>query len=920
MRKPPFSELLKLLVAVVVLLVAASLPVLASEPDYRNFESHQFRPLALSPSGERLFVTNTPDNRVEIYAVGDKELEHLGSVRVGMEPVAIAARTDDEIWVVNHLSDSVSVVDIAGGVGSIRRTLLVGDEPRDIVFAGGKQQKAFITTAHRGQNSPYNSATNPGELITPSVGRTDVWIFDAEDQGQKAGGKPLAVASLFGDSPGPLTVSADGSRVYVGVFKSGNQTTIIGRVLVCDGGAEVGPCQPLPDGPVIPGGLPWPNETADGVPMPEAGLIVRHDGEGWKDELGRDWSDVVAFDLPDLDVFELDAAAEQLAQIRSYPAVGTILYAMGVNPANGKVYVANTEARNEVRFEGPRSDDRPYTTMQGHLHEARISLLDPADGSVTPRHLNTHIDYSEFPVAQAVRDRSLSMPVGMAFTADGETVYVAAKGSDRIAVIDTEALEDGNYEPVADEHIYLPGGGPAGVLLDEANDRLFVLTRYDNAVNVVDTDSRAITQRLAMPTPEPTEVIAGRPLFFNAYLTSGNGESSCASCHVAGDKDELAWDLGDPNGAVVDNPGEVFGPLIGTPGFHPMKGPMLTQTMRGIATHGAMHWRGDRTAGNDPDGDPMDPRGALRKFNPTFVNTMGRESELSPVQLEQLVNYGLSLVPPPNPIRALDNSLTPMQARGKDFYENTASILGGGTCATCHAVDEEQGWYGTRGTLTNIIGGRLMKVPHQRNMYERAGMFGRAATRSIPFNGQHMGPQIRGYGYTHDGGADTMMRFMSYPVFRFTGGLEERRSVEQYMFAFESDLKPVVGQQITLTRDNVERTRGRASLLIDRALAGDADLVAYSTMVGQERGFVMDSEGRFTSDVPGQLVPDINDLATKVFEAGGNLTLMAVPPGSGIRMAVDRDRDGIRDRAVQAQSSKSAPSSVSELPPTQARN
>ena len=466
MKMSAVSERLRAVYAVAVLAGIAAMPALAVEPDFRNFESHQFRPLALSPSGERLFVTNTPDNRVEIYAVKETALEHLGSVRVGMEPVAIAARTETEIWVVNHLSDSVSVVDIDGGVGNIRRTLLVGDEPRDIVFAGGEQQKAFITTAHRGQNSPYNNKKNPGELITPGIGRADVWIFDAEDQGEKAGGKPLAVASLFGDTPGPLTVSADGSRVYVGVFKSGNQTTIIGRVLVCDGGAEVGPCQPLPDGPVIPGGLPWPNETADGVPMPEAGLIVRHDGEGWKDELGRDWSEVVAFDLPDLDVFELDVASEQLKQLRSYPAVGTILYAMAVNPANGKVYVANTEARNEVRFEGPRSEDRPYTTMQGHLHETRITLLDPEDGSVTPRHLNTHIDYNEFPVARAVRDRSLSMPVGMAFTADGDTVYVAAKGSDKIAVIATDELEDGTYEPVAKSHgvqprmicCYVPNG------------------------------------------------------------------------------------------------------------------------------------------------------------------------------------------------------------------------------------------------------------------------------------------------------------------------------------------------------------------------------------------------------------------------------------------------------------------------------
>jgi hypothetical protein len=75
-----------------------------------------------------------------------------------MEPIAIAARTDAEIWVVNHLSDSISIVDLSGPVPRVARTLLVCDEPRDIVFAGPGGTRAFITTAHRGQNSGVPNA------------------------------------------------------------------------------------------------------------------------------------------------------------------------------------------------------------------------------------------------------------------------------------------------------------------------------------------------------------------------------------------------------------------------------------------------------------------------------------------------------------------------------------------------------------------------------------------------------------------------------------------------------------------------------------------------------------------------------------------------------------------------------------------
>jgi DNA-binding beta-propeller fold protein YncE len=79
---------------------------------FTTFESGQVRPLALSPDGNRLFALDTPDNRLEIFSVSGAGLTHVASVPVGLEPVAVAARTNGEVWVVNHLSDSVSIVDV----------------------------------------------------------------------------------------------------------------------------------------------------------------------------------------------------------------------------------------------------------------------------------------------------------------------------------------------------------------------------------------------------------------------------------------------------------------------------------------------------------------------------------------------------------------------------------------------------------------------------------------------------------------------------------------------------------------------------------------------------------------------------------------------------------------------------------------
>jgi YVTN family beta-propeller protein len=212
-------------VAVLLFLIAA--PARAA---FTVFESGQVRPLAMSPDGTRLFAVNTPDNRLEIFSIGAGGLTHLAAVPVGLEPVAVAARTNTEVWVVNHLSDSISIVDVGAAVPHVSRTLLVGDEPRDIVFAGpavsGFRTRAFITTAHRGQNSPVNP-----QLTTEGAGRADVFVFDALNLGATLTGTPLTVITFFADTPRALAVSADASTVYAAAFHSGNRTaTVPGRV------------------------------------------------------------------------------------------------------------------------------------------------------------------------------------------------------------------------------------------------------------------------------------------------------------------------------------------------------------------------------------------------------------------------------------------------------------------------------------------------------------------------------------------------------------------------------------------------------------------------------------------------------------------------------------------------------------------
>jgi len=250
--------------------------------------------------------------------------------------------------------------------------------------------------------------------------------------------------------------------------------------------------------------------------------------------------------------------------------------------------------------------------------------------------------------------KSLAQPMDMAISSNGKTLYVAAFGSSKIGVFDTEKLENNTFVPDTANQIQLTGGGPAGVVLNEQGNRLYVLTRFNNSISIVDTDTNTEISQVAMYNPEPAHIVDGRQYHYDASLTFSHGDSSCAMCHVFGDMDQLAWSLGDPTGSMVMNPSapkypggpsdlaithEDFG-LPVNPHFAPVKGPMTTQSMRGMANHGALHWRGDQTGGNleadgsqednvQPDMGIYNERLGFSKFNGAFVGLQGRDSQLS---------------------------------------------------------------------------------------------------------------------------------------------------------------------------------------------------------------------------------------------------------------------------------------------------
>lgn len=908
------------------------------------FESGHVRPLAMSADGSRVFAVNTPNNTLDVFDVTAAGLQLAARIPVGLEPVAVALRNEQEAWVVNHLSDSVSVVSLQG-TPRVVRTLLVGDEPRDIVFAGSPA-KAFVTTAHRGQHRSHVSIQDvPGagdpQLTTPGVPRADVWVFDPLRLTTQVGGKPVRIMSFFADTPRALAVSPDRATVYVAAFKSGNQTASVNEELVCDGFNLNQPC--WIKGTRSPGGQLGPPTNAEGKPVPKTGLIVQFNRatKKWEDVVGRDWTPAMRFNLPDKDVFAVDA--NNLSDKAIYTHVGTTLFNMVTNPVTGKLYVTNTEANNMTRFEGPGKHGG--STLQGKLALSRITVI--GGGQVLPRHLNKHLDYSKLahdPGFDATaKQHSLASPMDMAVTRDGRTLYVTAYGSSRIGVFDTAELEGDTFNPrsASSRYITVSGGGPSGIVLDESRDRMYVMTRFDNAIKVVRLSSRTEVAKAVLPNPEPASVVAGRPFLYDANISSANGEASCASCHIFGDVDELAWDLGNPDDIVTRSPilGEftrqtefqVAKLLFQTEpknkingsddpkDFHPMKGPMTTQTLKGMVNSGAMHWRGDRATGEFGT-DPYDAVISFKNFAGAFEGLLGNRHPMDAAGMQAFADYALQLFLPPNPIRNLDNSLTPAQKRGFDFYfgdrpsdgilvpnfGNLRNFVVSHNCNGCHAVDASQGLYGTNRNQSFEGISQIVKIPHLRNMYTKVGRFGSPAVpfASAPDTG-HLGDQVRGFGFVHDGTVDMLAHFFTVRVFQPTlnSGFpmlnpdKTRRDVSDFMHVMDSDLAPIVGQQVTLSADGGQRLAAwpRIDLLIQRArtpfvskeLGGkvtECDLVAHAVEGGQRRGFLFDASANVFVGTDGSRRTDAA-LRSVASTAGQEVTYTCTPPGSGRRIA-----------------------------------
>lgn len=889
-----------------------------------NWETPPVHPMDITPDGSKLLVVNLADNRLEVYDITSGTPVHSGVIPVGLDPVSVRARTNDEVWVVSHISDSVNIVSLSAG--NVVATVRTDDEPCDVVFAG-TPQRAFVSCSQA----------------------NTVLVIDPADLSAAA-----TRLTLLGEDPRAMAVNVTGSEVYVAIFESGNRTTILG------GGAAPGTIGFPPNAvnstasPYFDSGQPFtlgvnppnppPNDgtgfspavdVSNGTP-PRVGMIVRKDAlDRWMDDNSHEWTHMVSgpqasesgrlvgWDLYDHDVAIIDTSS---LAVRYATGCMNMCMSLAVNPASGEVTVVGTDATNEVRFE-------PVLTGRFiRVNMARVSPAAPTTLAISDLNPDIVDDYGRtipfLAIPQVEREESIGDPRAIVWNADGTRGWVAGMGSNSVVEIDATGARAGGNNPI------VVGEGPAGLALDEARGKLYVLNRFEASVSTIDIGGQTeLLPRADFHDPTPPAIKLGRPTLYNTHLHSGLGHIACGSCHVDGRMDRLAWDLGDPSGGMKTfnqncNAGIPLGGVCTD--WHPMKGPMTTQTLQDIIGKEPHHWRGDR------DG--------IEEFAMAFVGLQGGDTALDPLEMQNFENFLATIHYPPNPFRNFNNTLPtnlPLPGHftpgrfgpagqplpngnavvGLQNYR-TAGLDGGLNCVTCHTLPTGAGTDmrlvgatfqpiapGPNGErhlmMTNQDGSTniSIKVPQLRNDYEKVG-FEMTQLRNLA-----------GFGVLHDGSVDSLARFIAEPAFSVTSNQQIANLVAFTLALSGSELPAgnpnnpleppgplardahaAVGWQTTI---NTATPPGPQQTLINdmivQANTGKVGLVVKGRVGGLARGYRYNQgAGTFQSDRSAQVLTSAALQALAA--AGSELTYTVVPFVSRTRIGIDRDSDGFFDR------------------------
>ena len=598
------------------------------------FASPHASPIAIS--GSHVFVVNTPADTVDVIRADSRKIR--ARVNVGIDPVGIAVRPDGkEVWVSNHVSDSVSVIDsdpdspthlqVIATVQQLdpetRATRF--DEPVGIAFAGN--EKAYVALSSENTIAVIDVATREVS-------------------------KRLAITAQD-----PRAITVRGDRLYVIPFESNNQTQLSGGVGKIDGDL------------VTFDAFEHSVRVNNVLSLGHVVDIVKHPK------------------APDRDLFVFDTRTDEIVEV--VDTLGTLLYGLTVD-SKGRVFVAQTDARNEVNG---RCGTKKHglKELENRAFSNRITRVDFTGESAQKP---TFIDLEPLPPKHPARDQALATPFAIRISGDDSTLFVTAAGSDRLFTVDAASGEVLGRADVG----AAPRGIALESASGKASNA-WVLNALENSVSLVDVSDSASPKLVdTIPLEDPTHpaVKRGRTAF-NTASASTTGTFSCASCHPDGHTDQLLWVLKTP---IVTGGNQIMPrstmPIRGLRDTAPYHWDGIPGDPYGGNNSANIH--GSDPPNSILDDPASTTRhlidGALATTmsmvgDPT-TNDEGKAGALSAAERGDMARFLLSVSYPPAPRRAYSNVVSTEAEKGFKLFHIDGDLdpgkVGPNVCGNCHRL------------------------------------------------------------------------------------------------------------------------------------------------------------------------------------------------------------------------------------------
>lgn len=615
-------------------------PSQATEVGHPTLVSPHASPIDLV--GNLVFVVNTPADTVDVIHSQTRRIRKR--IKVGVDPVSLAVRPDGmQVWVSNHVSDSVSVIDTDSSsptflsvVDTIqefdpetRATRF--DEPVGIAFANNA--KAYVALSSENKIAIVDVATR---TIT---GRLNITAQD------------------------PREIMVRNGHLYVIPFESNNKTQLSGGTGDLDGD--------LVTFNAYEHAIANNNVLSLGAVVD----IVKHPR------------------VPDRDLYVFDTQTDRL--VETVDTLGTLLYGMTVD-SEGRVFIAQTDARNEVNG---RSGTKKHglVELENRAFLNRITRVLPRTNETgrAPKYKADvdFIDLEPLPPEHPEPDDALATPFAIEVSDDDSTLFISAAGSDRFFTVDAESGEVLGRVKV--------GAVPRGIALqrnESGTSAAWTLNAVANSVSLVDvSDPKEPRVVETIPLQDPTHpaVKRGR-IAFNTASASTTKTFGCASCHPDGHTDQLLW--------VLKTPVVTGGDQIMPRSTMPIRGLRDTAPYHWDGIPGDPYG-GNNSAnihGQDPPNSSKDdPTSTTRHLidggiantmslvGDTTVNDEGKAGALTAAERDDMAKFLLSVPYPPAQRRAYSNVVSKTAEQGFKLFHIDGDYDGKprpNVCGNCHRM------------------------------------------------------------------------------------------------------------------------------------------------------------------------------------------------------------------------------------------